>query len=229
MTESTNPVVDVEVSAHGPYLVTGLPLVRRRDVVTEHDEPITTEITHRFDTRPTYALCRCGSSANKPFCDGTHSKVDFDGTETAPTSTYDARATTFEGTRLAMRDDRSICSKAGFCSNRATNVWDAMGGSATEDTIVRAQVIAMVERCPSGALTYRLEPHADDIEPDLRRTVVVVDDGPLHLAGMATVQRSDGKTFETRNRMALCRCGASSSKPLCDGTHRDTGFRDSKE
>src|SRR5947209_13105717 len=79
----------------------------------------------------------------------------------------------------------------------------------------RAQVINMVERRPSGAMTYGLEPGSDDIEPDLRPTVVVIADGPLRV----TVQLADGTILETRNRVTLCRCGASKNKPLCDGTH----------
>ncbi|MFZ4719664.1 MAG: CDGSH iron-sulfur domain-containing protein [Ilumatobacteraceae bacterium] len=222
----TAPTPDVTVQPDGPYVVRGLPLVRRRTVESEHGEPITTETTARLDTRAVYALCRCGASANKPFCDGTHSSVGFDGTETAAATGYDDRATTYEGTRLVVRDDRSICIHAGFCGNRVTNVWKEMGGTGTEDSIVRAQVINMVERCPSGAMTYRVEADGNDVEPDLRPAVGVIADGPLHLTGGVTVQRTDGSTLETRNRVTLCRCGASKNKPLCDGAHREAGFRD---
>lgn len=217
---------DITAQPDGPYIVRDLPLVRRRSVVTEHGEPITTETTAHLDTRAVYALCRCGQSANKPFCDGAHARIGFDGTDTATTTSYDERATTYEGTRLVVRDDRSICVHAGFCGNRVTNVWNEMGGSGTDDSIVRAQVINMVERCPSGAMTYRLEADGDDIEPDLRPAVAVIADGPLHVTGRVTMQRADGTMLETRNRVTLCRCGASNNKPLCDGTHRDIDFRD---
>ena len=227
MTDQARPTANVQVKPNGPYLVTGVPLVRRRTVCTEHGEPITTETTERFETRAVYALCRCGQSANKPFCDGAHAGTGFDGTETAPTSTYDDRATTYTGNQLIVRDDRAICVHAGFCGDRVTKVWKEMGGSGTNDSIVRAQVIAMVERCTSGAMTYRLESDAADIEPDLRQAIGVIDDGPLHLTGMVKVQRADAEPFETRNRVTLCRCGASNSKPLCDGSHREVGFHDS--
>jgi hypothetical protein len=101
-----------------------------------------------------------------------------------------------------------------------------MGNGGTSESIVRAQVINMVERCPSGAMTYRLEIDGADVEPDLRPAVAVIADGPLHLTGGVTAQRADGTRLETRNRVTLCRCGASTHKPLCDGTHREVGFED---
>ena len=210
------PDADIVVQPDGPYIVRDLPLVRRRAVVTEHGEPITTETTSQLETRAVYALCRCGQSASKPFCDGAHTRNAFDGTETAPTNNYDERATTYRGTRLVVRDDRSICVHAGFCGNRVTNVWNEMGGSGTDDSIVRTQVINMVERCPSGAMTYRLDTHGHDIEPDLRPAVAVIADGPLRLTGGITVQRADGTMLETRNRVTLCR---SPRRPLRHARH----------
>ena len=72
-----------------------------------------------------------------------------------------------------------------------------MGGSGTDDGTVGVQVIAVVERVhPSGAMIYRFEADAAEVEPDLRRAISVIDDGPLHLTAMVTVQRADGEPFE---------------------------------
>ena len=38
---------------------------------------------------------------------------------------------------------------------------------------------------------------------------------------------ADGERYEVRNRVTLCRCGASANKPFCDGAHGDAGFSDS--
>jgi CDGSH-type Zn-finger protein len=40
------------------------------------------------------------------------------------------------------------------------------------------------------------------------------------------VVSGDGAAYETRNRVTLCRCGQSSNKPFCDGTHASVGFKD---
>jgi len=118
---------------------------------------------------------------------------------------------------------------ARFCADRFAKI--AQMVPHTDDTRVRSLVMAMLERCPSGALTYRIEAEGTDIEPDLPRQVAVTTEetsdgpipGPLWVTGGIPVERSDGQPFETRNRVTLCNCGQSSIKPLCDGTHRDLG------
>lgn len=223
----TAPAPSIAVQADGPYLVTGgVPLRRQSIVYSEHGEPMTWRPEEPLENGPVVALCRCGGSSSKPFCDGTHARTDFDGTEGALTSTYDERAKTYRGTGVVMRDDRAICEHAGFCGNRSSNVWAMVNDGATSDSIVRAQLMAMVERCPSGALTYRIEGDEADIEPSLPTAIAVTDDGPLVVTGGIPVQRADGKPFEARNRVTLCRCGASDMKPLCDGSHKEAGFRD---
>ena len=84
--------------------------------------------------------------------------------------------------------------------------------------------MAMIERCPSGALSYALGPDGEVLEPDLPTELAVTTDGPLWVSGSIPVERADGQALETRNRVTLCVCGASKIKPLCDGTHKDVGF-----
>ncbi|MDQ1424900.1 MAG: hypothetical protein QOD72_2398 [Acidimicrobiaceae bacterium] len=218
------PPPAIAAAANGPLRVSGeVPLYRRRTIETEAGEPIAWETVARLETGPRYALCRCGGSANKPFCDGTHYNIGFESVEAA-TGTYSERAKVLGGTQITVRDDRSICTHAGFCGNKLTNVWKSVGG--TDDTVVRAQVIAMIERCPSGALTYRLGDD-DDVEPLLPQAIAVIDDGPLWVTGCMPLTASDGTALEPRNRMTLCRCGMSANKPLCDGAHVKADFHDS--
>jgi CDGSH-type Zn-finger protein len=212
---------NIEVMENGPYMVTGdVTLKRKAPVMSEHGEPLTWRSSGAEATRARYALCRCGASANKPFCDGTHNGIDFDGTESASEDAYTARSAELGGTGITVSDDRSICMHAGFCGNRVSNVWKMT--RSTDDSVVRAQVMAMIEKCPSGALTYAVGD--EPVEPDLPVEIAVVADGPLWVSGEIPVTRSDGRPLEVRNRVTLCRCGASSNKPLCDGTHKEIGF-----
>ena len=213
----------ISVQRNGPYRITGgVPLVRKSPVMSEHGEPIGWEKGDALTSRQHYLLCRCGQSSNKPFCDGTHTEVGFDGTEAADTGAIAERQKIYEGTKVVVKDDRSICTHAGFCSNRVTTVWKMTRN--TDDAQVRAQMMAMIERCPSGALSYSLEADGVDIEPDFPAEIAATPDGPLWVTGRIPLERSDGQPLESRNRMTLCRCGASKTKPLCDGSHKEIGF-----
>ncbi len=220
----TDDAPKIRVRNNGPYLVSGgIPLVLKTPVVSAQGEPLTWKKERVLSADASYALCRCGLSGNKPFCDGTHRQEGFDGTETAPTGPAADREARYEGTEIVVNDDRSLCVHAGFCGNQITNVWKMIEN--TDDPSVRDRVRSMVEQCPSGALSYSLGPEGGAVEPDMPREVAVTPDGPLWISGGIPLERSDGQPFETRNRVTLCRCGASKNKPLCDGTHRDVGFK----
>ena len=163
-----------------------------------------------------------------PFCDRTHLEINFDGTEMAPTNRSDERQETYPGSKnIVIRMDVILCTSAGFCANRVTSI--AEMATHTDDTQVRALAMAMVDHCPSGALTYALKEGEPDIEADLPQQIAVTTEitsegaiqGPLWVTGGIPILRSDGQPFEIRNRVTLCNCGRSQIKPLCDGSHRD--------
>lgn len=217
MTDAT-----IEVGENGPYHVTGgVPLVRVSKVESDKGEPIAWSVDETLPPREEYWLCRCGQSDNKPYCAGKHSDSGFDGTEAAPTDAYTGRAKTLGGTAVTIVDDRSICTHASFCANRMTNAWKA-AKLIDDDPELRQQIVEMVSRCPSGALTYSVD--GVPTEPELPVQIGVQRDGPLLVTGGVRVVRADGQELEIRNRVALCRCGQSKIKPLCDGTHKEIGF-----
>jgi CDGSH-type Zn-finger protein len=221
----------IVVTEDGPYFVLGkIPLVRKVQIVSEHGEPLAWKKEGDLESSECYVLCRCGQSRTKPFCDGTHCKIAFDGTESADTRTIQERQIIYPGcTKLIVKYDDSLCMQAGFCGNRMVNIQQLV--FCLEDPNVRSQVIAMVERCPSGALTYAMAMDEPEIEPDLPEQVAVTtemtSDGPIRgslwVTGKVVIERADGQPFERRNRVTLCCCGLSKSKPLCDGTHRLKG------
>jgi len=94
--------------------------------------------------------------------------------------------------------------------------WIHPDGADAEAT--RAQVL----HCPSGALS--LPPEEARMSETGPGTVVDVQaNGPLLLKGEVEVHHPDGRV-ERKEQCALCRCGGSSNKPFCDGTHKRNGF-----
>jgi CDGSH-type Zn-finger protein len=218
----TTPGPKIETIAHGPYEVTGnAPLRTRRVVRSERDEPIAWQTGPEVDHDSPYYLCRCGKSADKPFCDGSHAFELFDGAETASDNSFDERVETYVGIGITIRKDDELCQHAQFCKFAETNWFELI--PETADTSRRSQLVAMIDRCPSGALAYEIE--GERIEAPLRAEIAAVVDGPLFVSGEIPVERSDGRFLETRNRVVLCRCGGSANKPLCDGSHIENGFR----
>jgi len=213
-----------------------VPLVRQKKVVADNPDPkgfrdaITWQRTALLQTEDTYALCRCGQSRNKPFCDGSHARVGFDGTEVADTRPTRQRRTVVEGgPGLVVRRDKSLCMHAAFCGGNREQLPAMLKDSAEPD--VRVHVIARIQQCPSGSYTYSMDAAGPDVEQDLEPRIAATHEegelaGSLWVTGGIRVDRADGEPFETRNRVTLCRCGQSKNKPLCDGTHRTVAFRE---
>jgi CDGSH-type Zn-finger protein len=204
-----------------------IPLVRKIQIVSEHGEPLTWKKTETLKTRKPCLLCRCGKSRTMPFCDATHARIPWDGNETADErSTLERRKDLPGFTQFAVRRDDYLCMESGFCGTRWSTIDQLVRQSS--DSSVRSQVIAMVERCPSGSLTYALIGEEEDIEPDLPQEIAVTTDilsdgpvaGALWVTGNIPIRRADGRLLELRNRVTLCSCGRSKKKPLCDGAHR---------
>ena len=206
--------VTVTVTKDGPYRVEGAPPLR--DAAGE-------DVSR---TGPAF-LCRCGQSRNKPFCDGSHKRVGFDGTEAASRDTIEERRDTYEGDGIAVYDDRRRCAHAGACTDGLPEAFklrvepwiDARAAPA-------AAVAATVDRCPSGALAHAAAPGAEPAEEPMDPSIGAVRNGPYRLRGGVQVVAADGTPYERRNRQTLCRCGQSKNKPFCDGSHWYAGFKD---
>jgi CDGSH-type Zn-finger protein len=229
MPNSTNEP-KVVVSKNGPYLVTGaIPLSRQTIGIDHEGGSEKWREGETFPTKDTYALCRCGHSATKPFCDGTHKKIGFDGTETASREPYRKQAKVLEGPAYTLTDAEVFCSGADFCIPNG-NVWKQV--ARTDDAAVRANFIRQVGNCPSGRLVAWERSNGAPVEQSLPRSIGVTEQptegvsGPLWLRGGIPVIAADGFAYEVRNRVTLCRCGASANKPFCDGSHFKVGFRD---
>jgi CDGSH-type Zn-finger protein/nitrite reductase/ring-hydroxylating ferredoxin subunit len=211
----------IKVTKDGPYEVTGdIALTPKRMVLSENGEPLTWSTGPPIPHATPFWLCRCGHSDHKPFCDGSHEKVGFDGTETATEKSFAEMEKVYDGVGMRVHRVGSICQHASFCANAITDWYQMLPDTA--DITVKGRVIDMVEHCPSGALVLELD--GEIIEPDYVTAISPVEDGPYWVTGGVPIERSDEVTLEVRNRVTLCRCGESKNKPLCDGTHKECGF-----
>ena len=171
------------------------------------------------------ALCRCGESAGKPFCDGSHGAIHFN--ERKESDGHMDRRKSYQGQKIVIHDNRHICSHAGYCVNELPGVFDRCARPwVNPDGAEVAAIIAVIEKCPSGALSYSIEgvEHRDlEREP----TVIVTQDGPYCLVGGVEVVGHEPRAQEvSQEHCTLCRCGSSRNKPFCDGNHAEIGFKD---
>lgn len=137
----------------------------------------------------------------------------------------DTNVYTYEGDEVTVSWDRERCIHAEACVKGLPNVFDPERRPWIEPDQADADAVeAVVPHCPTGAL--HLTRNGDDPEPtpDANR-ISISPNGPLYVHADAELLDSDGKTLLTDTRMALCRCGRSENKPLCDGSH-DEGFSD---
>ena len=220
----------ITVTKDGPYIVSGsIPLAKEIIVSGSDGIPVSWEHGKLFPLQETSALCRCGHSTNKPFCDGSHIKTKFDGTETAPDILYKDQAETTTGPGLVLDDAAALCAVALFC-HRAGDAWTLTEKS--QDPAARETAMQEACDCPSGRLVARDPKTGKPFEPEFAAAIGIIEDphkkisGPLWIKGRVPVQGADGKVYEVRNRVTLCRCGHSKNKPFCDGTHTSIGFKD---
>jgi CDGSH-type Zn-finger protein len=220
----------VQVTKNGPYVVSGnLPLTREVIGADSAGDSVKWEQGRKYPAAESYALCRCGHSSNKPFCDSTHKKIGFIGTETASRAPYAEQATVIRGPTMTLTDAESLCAFARFCDPNGS-VWNLV--NASDDPAAKKAFVHQTCECPSGRLVAWDNATGAAIEPHYEPSIALVEDpakecsGPLWLRGGVQVIAADGFLYEVRNRVTLCRCGASQNKPFCDGMHAEIGFRD---
>lgn len=213
----------IQVTKDGPYVVNGaLPLSEQRIVTNAEGESLDYREGKEYPEQQQYALCRCGKSANKPYCDGTHKKVHFDGTETASHRPYLEQAETFEGPTMLLTDQENLCAFARFCDPKG-RVWNLI--AETDKPEAQRLVEHEAGHCPGGRLVAWNRAAGKPLEPEFKPSLGLIEDtarhvsGPIWVRGGVPVVSADGKPYEIRNRVALCRCGRSANKPFCNGSH----------
>ncbi len=221
----------IKIAEGGPYLVFGRPpLVQQFLMPNEEGEIWYFQQGREFPMEgdPT-ALCRCGASGHKPYCDGAHKSADWDPTLAADESDALSNAELIEGPVLSMSDNESLCVFARFCDAKG-RAWNLV--QDTDDEPARKALIHETQHCPNSRLTAWDNLTKEACEPELEQEIGLIEDpqinvsGGLRLTGGMLVRKENGIAYQTLNRVVLCRCGQSSNKPYCDGTHASFKFDD---
>ena len=188
------------------------------------------------------SLCRCGASNNKPFCDGTHSKIGFssENKEEEMIQTIivihqiikDKRKN-YVGKGITIHDNRKICSHAAECVNNLPSVFklNARPWINPDAAETKEEIVNTIKKCPSGALSYSIDGIEYRDHNETKPIITVSKGGPYHITGGIDLIGEDIKWAEgaSKEHYVLCRCGASNNKPFCDGMHRLINFNDDKE
>jgi CDGSH-type Zn-finger protein len=205
---SDKPSIDPK--ENGPYLVTGCKTLKG---LLDGKQ---------YASEKTIALCRCGASKKKPYCDGTHVKIGF--TSAKADDRVPDKREDYVGKGITIHDNRGICAHSARCTDSLKSVfklgqepWIDPDGDTVE------KIVASVEQCPSGALSYSIDgvEHRDrDSEP----MILIAPNGPYAVKGGATVQNVTWGEGASQEHFDLCRCGHSKNKPFCSGAHWDHQF-----
>jgi CDGSH-type Zn-finger protein len=211
----------IKTAPNGPYLATNVP--RLTNYLGEH-----------VPAPPQLALCRCGGSGRKPFCDGACAENGF--TDAKDPKRVTDHRDAYLGEQVTVLDNRGLCQHSGLCSDRLASVFRTSQEPFVAPSGGRMdEIIRAVRDCPSGALGFALGETEVTGQRDWDGTrepvIEITKDGPYRITGGIALSAADGGPI-ARNEgaslehYALCRCGHSRNKPFCSGMHWYVGFRD---
>jgi CDGSH-type Zn-finger protein len=119
----------ITVSKNDSYIVTDGVSLKTEEICNEDEGYSRTwKETKVYPLDQQYALCRCGHSKNKPFCDGNHARIHFDGTEAGDREPSREGAGVIQGPTLTLADNEPLCVHARFCMRAGHSFAAATGG-----------------------------------------------------------------------------------------------------
>lgn len=231
-TTPSHPDIFIEIKKDGPYIVHGAPRVVQK-IIQSNAHGISTSFLEgrEFAMEETSSLCRCGQSSNAPYCDGSHLRSNVDLQEVASYEPLLANSELIQGPTRSLTDNDKYCAFGRFC-DAAHRVWNEVLINSAQ---AEKNTEHMVHHCPGGRLLVWDNKYKKPIEDKVEPCIGLIEDpkqecsGPLAVWGGIRIQGASGESYEIRTRQALCRCGLSSNKPFCDGTHASAKYKDGIE
>ncbi len=231
-TKQAKEGIYAEIILNGPIMLYGAtPILQQFIVPDSNGTSIAYQEGESYAATQSVALCRCGVSKNKPYCDGSHKTIDPNEIDLRESASFEPELETsqlIEGPERSLSDDEKFCAYARFC-DAGERVWNEV---QLEGEQAKELTLHMARHCPGGRLIVWDNATQRPIETYEEPSVSLIEDvmircsGPIMLRGGIPVKSSNGKFYEVRNRQALCRCGQSGNKPFCDGTHASMKFQD---
>lgn len=210
--DERNARTTIRPEINGPYIVRNL-----RKLTNSKGETLA--------VRPIVALCRCGGSKIKPYCDGTHAQNGFDSAKSTTPRAPD-RPDRYDGKAITVLDNRGTCCHFGNCTDHLPSVFREDGDSfVNPDGDTPEKIISIVSQCPSGALGYISNGTVyagETRDPE----IYVAENASYYVRGGIELEGEPMNEGANREHYALCRCGQSKNKPFCDGTHWWIKFSD---
>jgi len=231
-TKQAKDGVYAEIMLNGPIMLHGgTDIIQQFIMPNDHGTSTSYQEGQTYPAKDVVALCRCGMSSNKPFCDGSHKSIDPNEIDLRETATFQPELNTselIEGPERSLSDDEKFCAFARFC-DAGQRVWNEV---QLEGQKAKDLTLHMAHHCPGGRLIVWDNATQQPVKTYEEPSVSLIEDvmnrcsGPIMLRGGFPIKSSNGQYYEVRNRQALCRCGQSSNKPFCDGTHASMKFHD---
>jgi len=209
----TKKDITIKPTKHGPYKVTNI-----KNLKNSKEEAL--------GTQEEMYLCRCGGSKNKPYCDGTHSRIGL--ADNKEQDRVQDKLDRYNGRYITIHNNKGVCSHRGHCTDNLPSVFNSKRKPWIDPDAVKTDEIArMIKKCPSGALSYTKDGVLHK-EQDRKPGIIVSKDGPYDIVGGPILQDPYGSKPESKEHYTLCRCGHSKNKPFCNGQHWYVKFKDPK-
>lgn len=203
MSEKRKPAIIF--TKYSPYTVTDL-------------DNLEDSLGKKIDIKPVTTLCRCGESAHRPFCDGSHYKTGIDGEKSHDRSPYIWKD--YRGEKITVHFNLGVCSHDGSCIRMLPSVFNVNRRPwINADAAAPDEIISIIHKCPSGALAYTVDEILHKKLYNGAPKIRTHARGQIEVYGEIELKDDQGTRPETEDHYVLCGCGSSKNKPFCSGEH----------